>query len=145
MSDTLHLCPCCGKLVPASHFRRAPWTEQDISEMLVNPRLRKWVLGVVKEAVDAHVLSEVIASVRRVASNQRIVKVPRVKRASERVLPMGWITYNEAVTKYKLRGQWVRQYVSKKRVNGGDGALEEASLVAFLAVHRFHRKPRKAA
>lgn len=129
---SLHRCPCCNKLVPATHFRRAPWTEEDLSELLSHPRMQRLVEAKVREQVKG----QRTAAIQRVVKQALADQVPRIILAPSkppREVPAGWITYKEASARYNYTVQTLRHYVMHRVIEGGKGIILEESIAQYVA------------
>ncbi|MBL8002373.1 MAG: hypothetical protein JNL05_10465 [Flavobacteriales bacterium] len=149
MATALYLCPCCNKLVPATHFRRAPWTEQDLSELLTHPRLLKVIEAKVRELVDAAAVEKARELVHEAVTEKHASFMRQVRQAKHdlRVVPPGYITYEDASERYKDRGityQNIRSLVYQRRVIGGQGLVHEASLQGLLLTYKPRARARRA-
>lgn len=127
MSDTLYLCPCCNKLVPGSHFKRAPWTLEDIIELTLHPRLEKRIRHLIQQELD-------LAPQPRM--DMAAVRTPPKAKAA----PPGWLTYKEACARTGISMQVLRGYVHRKRIKGGGGLVRVASLKKFMTTYRPRKK-----
>ena len=144
MAELYH-CPCCNKFVKATHFKRAPWTDEDLSELLAHPRLQRLVEAKVRDQVKAQRTD----AVRRVVQQALADQVPRIIHAEgkpPREVPAGWITYKEASAKYNYTIHTLRHYVMHGAIEGGRGIILESSIAEYAAMRtRFGGcKPRSA-
>lgn len=130
MSDTLYLCPCCNKLVPGSHFKRAPWTLQDVIELSLHPQLEKRIRHLIQQELDLQPQPVIHRGVHRVIK--------------AKVAPPGHLTYKDAALRFGIAPQTLRTYICLKRIQGGGGLVRIASLEKFIAIYRPRRTARGA-
>lgn len=127
----LHECPCCRKLVPESHFRRAPISEEDLTVILSHPRFEKRVLALLGSW----------------AAKQPKPKMLKKKGGSKvAVAPPGYITYADAVKRFDYSYGGILSLVSQKRLIGGDGIVLLSSIIGHQRTYRpkmSHRGPRQ--
>lgn len=122
----LYECPCCRKLVPASHFRRGAVTEDDLTIILSHPRFEKRILALLGEWAAQQPRPEVFKN----------KGTQRVKTA-----PPGFMTYREVADKYGYSIGSIRTFLSKGTLKGGGGVVRIDSIIE----HKRKYVPRRTA
>lgn len=144
MATALYHCPCCNKLVPATHFRRAPWTEQDLSELLSHPRLQKLVRAMVKECLPQASMEAARQLVLEAIQQKHAQFIKQVRQENLRVVPPGYLLYEQACQRFNISYMSLRSYVSQKRIVGGKGVVSELSMEEFMRTYKPRHKTRRS-
>ncbi|WKZ67138.1 MAG: hypothetical protein QY325_04230 [Flavobacteriales bacterium] len=120
---SLSLCPCCNKLVPPSHFRRA-WSREDLAELLNSPQF----LGMMRSAIKAELLAT--APTEQLGPERYFVKL----------VPPGWWTNEQAAAELRKAHPSATRFTQRSidklicmgRVEGGKGFVLASSMQAYI-------------
>ena len=129
-----YLCPCCNKLVPGSHFRRAPWTMEDVAELLNRPQF--------------------VAALRRAVKEELLATAPTMQRTGmhkqyvRHLVPPGWWTCEQAAAELRkahpgsehFNNRTVQQYISIGRLEGGNGFVLASSMKALITKYKVRKR-----
>lgn len=124
---SLHLCPCCNKLVPASHFRRT-WSPEDLAELLNSAQFK----GVLRHAINTEL--------RAMAPTQQVSG----PRDGMRMVPAGFWTHRQAVAELQAHHPMAKHYgvnhiaglVARGKVEGANGLVLASSMQAYIQRYR---------
>lgn len=128
MSD-LYRCPCCNKLVPASHFRRAPLAPEDIIALSLHPALERRMLWLIERALDTQ-------------PQPVLAQQPRTMKV--KVAPPGYLTYAEVCQRYGIAEQTLRTYISQGKIKGGGGLVRRIPLERFMRNYKPRSSTRRS-
>lgn len=122
--ERTYVCPCCGETVGADHFKRAPWTPEDMAEFLNDPRFRKVVAAMIDEAL---------------GGVAKAVRLSQSKPVPLKVAPPGMMTYADASEYLGSPIGAVRHLVFSKKLTGRAGFVTRPSVEAYKKI--YHPKP----